>query len=131
MDPEEPTSVQGPLRPFARDVAVNVLANLVAAAIIYLLGLAAGLLPRSPILIWVAVVMAAGAAGGAILGSKVVYSRRGRYISSVGIGAFGLAALVFAAVYPQYWLSLVAIGTVLLVLGGFTVVLTMQASHLH
>ena len=43
------TSIQPrPQRSFARDVGVNVLANLIAAAIVYLLGAAAGLLPRSP-----------------------------------------------------------------------------------
>lgn len=41
----------GRLRPFARDVAVNVLANLVAGAILYLIGAAAGLLPRTPLTI--------------------------------------------------------------------------------
>ncbi len=39
---------RAPLATFGRDVGVNVLANLIAAAIIYLLGVLAGLLPRSP-----------------------------------------------------------------------------------
>lgn len=35
------------VKTFARDVAVNVLANLIAAAVIYLLGVLAGLFPRT------------------------------------------------------------------------------------
>jgi len=37
---------------FARDGLVNVLANLVAAAIIYLLGVAVGLFPSRPLLVY-------------------------------------------------------------------------------
>lgn len=48
---------QSPGIRFTRDVAVNVVANLIAAAILYLLGAAAGLLPRSPYLIFSSAVL--------------------------------------------------------------------------
>ncbi|MER7459449.1 hypothetical protein [Micromonospora sp. NPDC126480] len=48
---------QSPGIRFTRDVAVNVVANLVAVAILYLFGAAAGLLPRSPYLIFSSVVL--------------------------------------------------------------------------
>jgi hypothetical protein len=42
---------------FARDVLINVLANLIAAAVIYLAGAIAGVLPRRPGLIFVSVTL--------------------------------------------------------------------------
>jgi predicted tellurium resistance membrane protein TerC len=44
---EETSRRQGSIR-FARDVGVNVLANLIAVPILYLIGVLAGLFPRDP-----------------------------------------------------------------------------------
>jgi len=81
---------------FARDVSVNVIANLAAAAIIYLLGSAAGLLPRSPQLIFTSVfvvVMTAGfglgVAGLALRGNAKIYTSGAALIV---LGAAGVLA---------------------------------------
>lgn len=76
---------------FARDVAVNVIANLAAAAIIYLLAAGFGLLPRSPYLIFTALTTVAMAAG-------------------CGLGAVGLALRGDAKIYT--------LGAALIVMGA-------------
>lgn len=51
------------MQQFARDVFVNVLANLIAASVIYLLGVTVGILPKSRYLILTSVVFVFMAAG--------------------------------------------------------------------
>jgi hypothetical protein len=55
-----------------RDVGVNVIANLIAAAIIYLLGVVAGLLPSSPAAIAAALGLLAGVSAIAMTGMLIV-----------------------------------------------------------
>lgn len=83
--------VSSPSRKFARDVAVNVVANLAAAAIVYLLASVFGLLPRSPYLILTALTVLALTAG-------------------LGLGAVGLALRGKAKIYT--------LGTALVVMGA-------------
>jgi hypothetical protein len=53
---------------FVRDVLINVLANLVAAAIIYLLAVLAGVLPQAPFLVISAVALVVGTILGLLSG---------------------------------------------------------------
>jgi len=79
---------------FARDVAVNVIANLVAAAIIYLVGVAAGLLPKSPDIYVTAIVIVLFAGGLAIYAVGKFYftgrnETRAIAISMIALGLVG------------------------------------------
>jgi hypothetical protein len=65
-DDESESSLLGRRRGFARDVAVNLLANLAAAAIIYLVGVALGLFPGDAMIVFLAIVIVLIATGGGI-----------------------------------------------------------------
>jgi drug/metabolite transporter (DMT)-like permease len=95
--PREPVdSRRASLLRFARDVAVNVLANLLAAAVIYVVGAFAGLLPKSRDLITVSVVIIV--AGVALLVAAVGYTffggRARLHIVSAGIFVLGIYFLL-------------------------------------
>jgi xanthine/uracil permease len=77
---------------FARDVLVNVLANLIAAAIIYLLTVATGLLPRTPLLVFAALsfIFASVAIGFYILAFRLGAQRRGLRFRALGIICAGM-----------------------------------------
>ncbi len=88
------------MRGFARDVVVSVLANLIAAAIIYLLGLLAGLFP----LVHAAVELSLGVL---VLGSmlvamtstvgartRVFHAKRSMYVIAVALIVGGVALLI-------------------------------------
>jgi hypothetical protein len=80
------------LMKFARDVAVNVLANLVAAAVIYLAGAATGVLPRSPKLILgsLSTVLLIGFLGIFVI-SRFMSERKRLYASAIGLALAGTA----------------------------------------
>jgi tellurite resistance protein TehA-like permease len=98
---------------FARDVAVNVIANLVAASILYLVGAGVGLLPTNGTLLISTAFVVAFALGVAIWIAEVaIYrgprrfkSRKPVMLSSVALGLLG-AAGVLAAFIPDMGLSL-------------------------
>lgn len=72
----QPTARTGGVARFARDVLVNVIANLIAVAVLYLAGVLAGLLPKSPELIATAALIVLMAA---FLGVAIV----SRFLSGV------------------------------------------------
>ncbi|MCO1616767.1 hypothetical protein M8C11_18805 [Micromonospora sp. CPM1] len=81
---------------FARDVGVNVIANLVAAAVVYIAAVVGGLLPRSPYLIVasaVVVLVSIGMALGAL--GLVVRNHVGLYFLGIALIAMGVGALTF------------------------------------
>ncbi|MFC6017231.1 hypothetical protein ACFP2T_13565 [Plantactinospora solaniradicis] len=98
------------LRKFAYDVGVNVLANLVAAAIIYLLGTAAGVLPSDPRLIGSALFVIFGMAGiGFVVASQVVpRGRIGRRLFDLAqfcvAGFLGVAGLLQSSTFWRWML---------------------------
>ncbi|MGA4731006.1 hypothetical protein ACPB67_26625 [Micromonospora taraxaci] len=107
-----------PSAKFARDVAVNVIANLVAAAIIYLLAAGFGLLPRSPYLIFTAltvVVMTAGCGLGlvglALRGDAKIYTLGAAMIA---MGASGVLAPFIKdsglTGWEKFWLPIGSVG---------------------
>jgi hypothetical protein len=92
--------------PFLRDVAVNVVANLVAAAVIYLVGVLAGVFPREPrvILAAVAVLLFSAALSLTVLLSRLASRARRngidrrRATTFYRIGAITFATLAASAV---------------------------------
>jgi hypothetical protein len=79
---------------FTRDVAVNVIANLVAAAIIYLAAALAGLLPRSPGLLFAATIVILTAVAFVIF--FLALATRGRvrgYFFGAALTVLGIAAV--------------------------------------
>jgi peptidoglycan/LPS O-acetylase OafA/YrhL len=87
------------LASFARDVAVNVLANLIAAAVIYAGGAAFGIFPRSPGALWSALltIFLGGYVGLTIVGESMKDDRVVAAISLAFFGA-GLAVAVPAGI---------------------------------
>ncbi|WP_433530461.1 hypothetical protein ACQPYA_30670 [Micromonospora sp. CA-263727] len=81
---------------FARDVLVNVLANLIASAVIYLLGAAGGLLPKSPYLIWtsVAILLMAVGVGLAVLSQFLPRGPNRRMVFGISLIPFGVAGVL-------------------------------------
>jgi uncharacterized membrane protein len=114
------------LRPaFARDVLVNVLANLIAAAIIYLLAAAANLLPRNTVVIRAAVLILVGAvAYPAMIFSGLIRNPKRRRLVFVSAlvalaAAFGLAYVLFPNAMnwrPKSWWEFLAYPAAFLVL---------------
>ena len=127
------------MKPFLRDVAVNVLANLVAAAVIYLLGVAYGLFPRNDraIALSVGVVLVvAGTSLSAWVLSALDYGKRwvglfriGTYLATIGVVVVFAAAFGWDFVHPHglghVWITLAIIflatilATVMVIAGGF------------
>lgn len=113
-------------RSFARDVYVNVLANLVAAAIIYLLGVAVGWFPANG---WVLSISGATVGGVGIL-VVVIDSLIGERIDSlislvlfgIGGGALGPALLFFGAHVDEKWIAIL-----LFIFGGIFSVMALNA----
>lgn len=88
----EPSSAER----LARDVAVNVVANLIAAAIIYILAATVGILPRSPYLLMVAGMVVTVGAGVCLAAVGVVARARARiYFLATSLAALGLPLLSF------------------------------------
>jgi hypothetical protein len=69
------------LNRLARDVAINVVANLIAAAVIYLAGVATGLFPYSRLLVQVALLVIAVATLPVVVGATIVKAVRPSLIS--------------------------------------------------
>lgn len=89
---------------FARDVLVNVIANLLAAAIIYLLGVMAGLFPRDAILIGIAIAVSVlGLAGSVKLMNSDRWSSVFRTVLTGVIAAVGLIGCVAVAILAPDW----------------------------
>lgn len=98
-------------RSFGRDVYVNVVANLVAAGIIYLLGVAVGWFPANG---WVLSVSGATVGGAAVLivvideiFVKRIDSLVALILLGVGGGGAGPALLYFGAHVDQEWIAIV------------------------
>jgi cytochrome bd-type quinol oxidase subunit 2 len=114
------------LRPaFARDVLVNVLANLIAAAIIYLLAAAANVLPRNAVVIRAAVLILVGAvAYPATIFSGLIRNPKRRRLVLVSAlvalaAAFGLGYVLFPNAmnwHPKSWWEFLAYPATFLVL---------------
>ncbi|MEN3269718.1 hypothetical protein [Pseudonocardia sp.] len=106
---------------FARDVLTNVVANLIAAAIIYLLGLAAGIFPTVDGLVLIAAVILTGGAAAVpfAISDLVQPDRRRRWVSygAYGAIAFGTVAVgagTYAVITRDGW---VAVATLALLIG--------------
>lgn len=85
-------------RQFGRDVLVNVLANLVAGAIIYMAGVFAGLLPRSPALLYASALLILAALGVLLfLAGLIMRGDRGLQTIDVAVAMFAIfmAGLMF------------------------------------
>lgn len=79
---------------FLRDVSVNVLANLVAAALVYLASASAGLLPTSPQLVAASISTILGVAFLAMfVVSRFLREQRRHHISLVAFLVFGAAVI--------------------------------------
>lgn len=109
---------------FASNVFVNVLANLIAAGIIYIGGTAFGLFPRSPQAIAASItVVLAGGIGLLLLLDDVLRGEQGAtaaLLTIVLFGAIGITAgIADVQVYPAVprWAHSVS-GTALLILGA-------------
>ncbi|GAA2579501.1 hypothetical protein GCM10010435_65810 [Winogradskya consettensis] len=101
---------------FARDVVVNVLANLLAAAILYILGVAVGLLPRSGPALFIAFVITGTLLGGSYF--WVIESRKVRTppwvleaMALYGVAFYSLALYCFPSM-PGFlrWFCYIALG---------------------
>src|SRR5256885_180504 len=78
LAPDAMPSFLGDREKFARDVVVNVIANLVAASIIYLIGALIGLLPRSSAALAIAsMTVLAGSGLGLLAADGIIRSRYG------------------------------------------------------
>lgn len=84
-------------RMFVRDVGGNVVANLIAGGIIYLLGTAAGVLPTNPKLVGVAVLIVGAATGAGLLwlSPRLRHAAVRRHLTAWGLTA--LASAIAAA----------------------------------
>lgn len=106
MEQPAPSNSQRPMKLFAQNVGVNVLANLIAAAIIYLLGVGFELLPANRGLIVLAL-MFLGLGGGLglnLLGFFVLrQDRMRRSLRFVGTGSLLVSA---SLLLPSAWLYL-------------------------
>ena len=115
---------------FARDVFVNVVANLVAAAIIYLLGVIAGLFPRSPGLVFAATLVLLVAAGLlAFVGGLLSRGHVQEYFIGTALLVLGIAEVIAPFVRATGldlpWKGMMPMsGVVLTGLGMLTVVAT-------
>lgn len=97
---------------FIRDVLVNVVANLIAAAAIYLIGALVGLLPRNPTLIIGAVIGICSVGGMALIGTYERFKgKTSGTVFGVGFIGLGLATLALgiwaASGMPQEYAELV------------------------
>jgi hypothetical protein len=116
---------------FLRDLAVNVLANLIAAYIVYLIGVAVGAFPRYRVLLSLIMAIATGGGGNFIysvlLIKNVQQSRAGdeQRLRALGLGAIGLGVVTLLATFAAgdmlpLWERLVhaASGVAIVFLGG-------------
>jgi hypothetical protein len=103
----ETADVRQTARRLARDVLVNVVANLVAAAVIYLIGVVAGLLPSSPIAIAAAAALTLGGLGLAIMVLSVTFvgGRVAIYAVAFGFVLAGASLMAAPLVVDGLWLS--------------------------
>lgn len=85
-------------RAFGRDVGVNVVANLIAAMIIYLLGALAGILPKSQVLIGISAVVVGFAGFIGLLAVRRLASGW-RRIRVMGASCLALGASLTASVF--------------------------------
>jgi hypothetical protein len=106
---------------FARDVLTNVVANLIAAAVIYLLGLAVGIFPTVDGLVLIAAVILTGGAAAVpfAISDLVQPDRRRRWVryGAYGAIAFGSVAVgtgTYAAIVGDGW---VAVASLALLIG--------------
>ncbi|MDR6597232.1 hypothetical protein ACFFSW_21040 [Saccharothrix longispora] len=117
------------MKQFAQSVAVNVLANLIAAAIIYLLGVGFKVLPANPGLILVAILLIGLVGGFGLLIAGWVASERGhskRADKMIGISSLvmGLGILLPSAYVYFVWhksavpMSLLAFGVFFTLVGS-------------
>ncbi|MEH1098199.1 hypothetical protein [Micromonospora sp. CPCC 205561] len=94
-----PSQPAAPARSFARDVFVNVLANLIAAAIIYLLAVLSGYLKSNPLILILAFLVVAFACIPAGLYSTLWSDRRHTRIGDL----WALASFVAIAAAIATW----------------------------
>ncbi|MFD6611495.1 hypothetical protein ACFWD1_21760 [Micromonospora chalcea] len=84
-----------PLFRFARDTGSNVLANLIAAAVVYLLGVVGGLLPRSPSLVILSIMLVLGGLGVVLFPlGMLLPGRPGALAASGSIMLVGLVGII-------------------------------------
>ncbi|MGW3888208.1 hypothetical protein ACWD69_05935 [Micromonospora chokoriensis] len=125
------TRRSSPSSKFARDVAVNVIANLAAGAIIYLLAAAFGLLPRSPYLIFTALTVVSmiagcglGAVGLALRGDAKLYTLGAALIV---MGTSGMLAPFIKdsglTGWEKFWLPIASSGALAV---GLIIIATMR-----
>ncbi|MFI6779624.1 hypothetical protein [Micromonospora sp. NPDC050276] len=90
-----PAQPPRPLFRFARDTGSNVLANLIAAAVVYLLGVVGGLLPRSPYLVILSIMFVFGGLGVILFPlGMLLPGRPGALTASGSIMLIGLVGIV-------------------------------------
>jgi len=98
------------VKTFARDVVVNVLANLIAAAVIYLLGILVGLFPRTTgavnlaitvILVASFIVLAIAAISRSRMHPKRPAYRKSLYVSAIAGIACGISAAAGSLLLPR------------------------------
>ncbi|WP_431878031.1 hypothetical protein [Micromonospora marina] len=91
-----PAGPPHPIVRFARETGSNVLANLIAAAVVYLLGVVGGLLPRSPYLIVLSIMFALGGIGVILFPLGMLLPGRAGALAASGsvvlVGLVGIAA---------------------------------------
>jgi MFS family permease len=107
---------------FARDVLTNVVANLIAAAVIYLLGLAVGIFPTVDGLVLIAaVILTGGAAAVPFAVSDLVQpDRRRRWVryGAYGAIAFGSVAVgtgTYAVIMRDGWVAVATLALLICV----------------
>jgi hypothetical protein len=90
---------------FLRDLAVNVLANLIAAYIVYLIGVTIGVFPRYGAFISLMMVSVTGGGGNLAYASLLVSGMRGsstgsaQRLRALGLGAVALGAITLLATF--------------------------------
>jgi hypothetical protein len=96
MQPGDEEGRRSSMTAFGRDVGVNVLANLVAAAIIYLLGVATGLFPKRELAIALSIIVAGGSVALLLLVAAAYLSRRNspKWLPVAGAGMLTLGLIM-------------------------------------
>ena len=110
---------------FGRDITVNVIANLVAAAVVYLGGVSAGLLPQSPKLVAASVTTLLSFTGIALFAvSRMLRGVKRLYTAAAMMIAIGVTFSISVFTGTNYfepiptWLTFV-FGLVVIAFGGF------------
>jgi predicted membrane channel-forming protein YqfA (hemolysin III family) len=83
------------IKTWTRDVTVNVIANLIAAAVIYLLGVFAGILPRSPYLIALAAFSILATVGAGLMVFDLMRAKPSHF-GAIGVILIGVIVMFLA-----------------------------------